>query len=396
MYDASLGLLPIMARSRQARQKQLNTLPKNAYWSRLGAMIFRRALQREFSYAAAAVFVALFAILITTVLIRLLGQAAGGSVPADAVAALIGFGALSELPVVLTLTLFIAVLLSLSRGYRDSEMVVWFASGVPLTAWISPVLRFAVPLVLVIAGVTLFLGPWAQLKNAEYRERLDSRDDTTRVAPGVFRESSGARRVFFVEVGAGEDGRVRNVFVSEENKGKLTVIAAAEGFMHNDDDGNRYVILEKGRRYDGTPGTPEYRVMTFERYQVQIESKQMAAAPAKTRTRPTLQLLQNPDDRNLAELAGRIGIPLAALLLALLAIPLSFVNPRAGRTNNLLLALFTYLIYSNAITVCQAWVSQGRLRFELALLLPHLAVLALVAFMFYRRLVVTPFWRSRS
>ena len=282
-------------------------------------MIFRRALQREFSYAAAAVFVALFAILITTVLIRLLGQAAGGSVPADAVVALIGFGALTELPIVLTLTLFVAVLLSLSRSYRDSEMVVWFASGVPLTAWISPVLRFGIPLVLVIAGVTLFLGAWAQRKNAEYRDQLDSRDDTTRVAPGVFRESSGARRVFFVEVGAGEDGRVRNVFVSEESEGKLTVIASAEGSMQNDDEGNRYVVLEKGRRYEGKPGTPEYRVMSFERYQLQIESRQVATPPSKTRTRPTLQLLQNPHARNLAELAGRTGIPLAALLLALLA-----------------------------------------------------------------------------
>lgn len=359
-------------------------------------MIFRRALQREFSYAAAAVFVALFAILITTVLIRLLGQAAGGSVPADAVVALIGFGALTELPIVLTLTLFVAVLLSLSRSYRDSEMVVWFASGVPLTAWIAPVLRFAIPLVLVIAGVTLFLGPWAQLKNAEYRDQLDSRDDTTRVAPGVFRESAGARRVFFVEVGAGEDGRVRNVFVSEESDGKLTVIAAAEGSIHNDDDGNRYVVLEKGRRYDGKPGTPEYRVMSFERYQVQIESRQVVTPPSKTRTRPTLQLLENPDARNLAELAGRIGIPLAALLLALLAIPLSFVNPRAGRTNNLLLALFTYLIYSNVISVSQAWVAQGRLRFDVALLLPHLLVVALIVAMFYLRLTIKPFWRSRA
>ncbi|NMG70467.1 LPS export ABC transporter permease LptF [Parazoarcus communis] len=360
-------------------------------------MIFRRALLREFTHAAAAVFVALFAVLITTVLIRLLGQAAGGRVPADAVLALIGFGALTELPIVLTLTVFIAVLLSLSRSYRDSEMVVWFASGVPLTAWIGPVLRFAVPLALVIAGVTLFLGPWAQLKNAEYRERLDSRDDTQRVAPGVFRESAGARRVFFVEVGAGEDGRVRNVFVSEQNEGKLTVIAAAEGFLQSDAQGNRYVVLEQGRRYDGEPGTPAYRVMSFERYQVQIEQPQSASALAsKTRTKPTLELLHNPDARNLGELVGRIGMPLAALLLALLAIPLSFVNPRAGRTNNLLIAVLTYLVYSNAITICQAWVAQERMPFVLALLLPHLVVIVAMGLMFYTRLAVSPFWRARA
>lgn len=359
-------------------------------------MIFRRALQREFTHTAAAVFVALFAILITTVLIRLLGQAAGGGVPSDAVLALIGFGALTELPIVLTLTVFVAVLLTLSRSYRDSEMVVWFAAGVPLTAWIGPVLRFALPLVLVIGGVTLFLGPWAHLKNAEYRERLETRDDTQRVAPGVFRESAGSRRVFFVEGGAGENGRVRNVFVSDEREGRLTVIASAEGYLSSDAEGNRFVVLEKGRRYDGKPGTPEYRVMSFERYSVQIEERQAMGQPPRTRTRPTAELLSAPDDRNLGELAGRVGMPLAALLLALLAIPLSFVNPRAGRTNNLLIAILTYLIYSNAITISQAWVSQGRLRFELAVLLPHLVVLGLMALMFYRRLAVSPFWRART
>lgn len=360
-------------------------------------MIFRRALQREFAQVAAAVFVALFAILISTVLIRLLGQAAGGRVPSDAVLALIGFGALSNVPVILTLALFIAVLMSLSRSYRDSEMVVWFAAGVPLTAWIGPVVRFAVPVMLVVAGGTLFLGPWADQKSAEYRERLDSRDDTQRVAPGVFRESSGSRRVFFVEVGAGQDGRVRNVFVSIENDdGSLTVIAAAEGFLQNDREGRRFVILEKGRRYDGQPGTPEYRVMEFGRYEVQIEEKQLSSQVIRTRGLPTAALLAAPSERNLGELAGRIGLPLAALLLALLAIPLSFVNPRAGRSNNLLVAILTYLIYSNAISLCQAWVGQGKMPFTLGLLLPHVVVLALLGLLFYKRLVLLPFWRART
>ena len=215
-------------------------------------MIFRRALQREFAQTAAAVFVALFAILISTVLIRLLGQAAGGRVPPDAVVALIGFGALAQLPTVLTLTLFIAILVSLSRSYRDSEMVVWFASGVPLTAWIRPVLMFALPVVLVAGGGSLYLTPWSQQKSAEYRERLENRDDTHRVAPGVFRESASAQRVFFVEVGAGEDGRVRNVFVSEQTRsGQLVVIASAvtiDSMMSGQSHGTRGEMRSKAQR----------------------------------------------------------------------------------------------------------------------------------------------------
>ena len=345
---------------------------------------------------AAGVFVALFAVLMTVVLIRLLGQAAGGRVPVDAVLALIGFNSLSELPIVLTLTMFLGVLLSLSRSYRDSEMVVWFASGLPLTAWIGPVLRFALPLTLVIAGVTLYLGPWANQKSYEYRGKLESRDDTQRVAPGVFRESSSAQRVFFVEVEAGEDGKVRNVFVSEEKDGKLSVVVAAKGSVETDGEGNRYVILEQGRRYDGSPGTPEYRVMIFDSYRLRIESGKQVAPSSRVRAKPTVELLRQPDAYSLGELSYRINTPLAALLLALLAIPLSFVNPRAGRANNLLLAILIYLIYNNAALVCKTWVSQEKLSLMFGLLLPHLVASTLLTLFFYRRLTVSPFWRHRA
>ncbi|MDR2881941.1 MAG: LPS export ABC transporter permease LptF [Azoarcus sp.] len=359
-------------------------------------MIFRRALHREFTQVAGAVFVTLFAVLITVVLIRLLGQAAGGRVPVDAVLALIGFGSLTDLSTVLTLTVFLGVLLALSRGYRDSEMMVWFASGLPLTAWIGPVLRFALPLILLIAGSTLFLGPWASQKSYEYRGKLEARDDTQRVSPGDFRESSGGRRVFFIEFEAGEDGKVRNVFVNEEKKdGGLSVVVASKGSTRVDEEGDRYVILEQGRRYEGKPGTPEYRVMVFDRYQVRIESNQKTVQSLRTRAKPTVELLQQSDNRSLGELSGRINTPLAALFLALLAIPLSFVNPRAGRGVNLLLAILIYLIYNNAILVCQSWVSQGKLPLALGLLLPHLLASALLVWYLYRRLVVAPFWRRR-
>jgi len=359
-------------------------------------MIFRRALQREFAQTAAAVFVALFAILISTVLIRLLGQAAGGRVPPDAVMALIGFGALAQLPTVLTLTLFIAVLVSLSRSYRDSEMVVWFAAGVPLTAWIRPVLLFALPIAVVAGAGSIYLSPWAQQKSGEYRERLENRDDTHRVAPGVFRESTSAQRVFFVEVGAGEDGRVRNVFVSEQARnGQLVVIASAEGYLRSDDESRRFVVLEKGRRYDGTPGTPEYRVMEFERCVPMVFKAMIDDLSPGQQTLALPALLKNPDNRNRGELMGRISTPVLAVMLALLAIPLSFVNPRAGRTNNLILAVLIYLIYSNAVSVCQSWIGQGRLRFDVGLWVPHVVMLLVLAVLFYRRISVFARWRRR-
>lgn len=351
-------------------------------------MIFQRAALREFTNTAVAVFVALFAIMLTTQLIRLLAQAAGGKLASEAVVALLGFGALNYLPVLLSLTLFIAVLMTLSRSYRDSEMIVWFSCGLPLTAWVRPVLMFAVPMVLMISVLSLFLAPWALSKSAEYRQKMENRDDVSRVSPGSFKESSAADRVFFVEEVAGDEGRVKNVFVSSVQHGRLGVMAAAQGHEQTMPNGDRFLVLENGRRYEGTPGQADYRVMQFERYAVRVETSE-AKGPAETpKSLPLWELVNNPTLPNLGELLWRLGIPLAALNLALLAIPLSFVNPRAGRTNNLILALLTYMIYSNLVSVSQAWVTQGRLGFELGVWLVHVAMFVLLLLLFSRRLMV--------
>ena len=162
-------------------------------------MIFRRALLREFGNLALAVFATLFAITLTTQLVRLLGQAAIGDVLSEGVVALLAFSALNYLPVLLSLTLFITVLMTLSRSYRESEMVIWFGSGLSLLAWIRPVLLFAAPLVALTAVLSLFLSPWAIGRAEEYRRQMNLQDDVSRVSPGVFREAGSADRVFFVE-----------------------------------------------------------------------------------------------------------------------------------------------------------------------------------------------------
>ncbi len=351
-------------------------------------MIFQRAALREFTYTAVAVFVALFAILLTTQLIRLLAQAAGGKLASEAVVALLGFGALSYLPVLLSLTLFVAVLLTLARSYRDSEMIVWFVSGLPLTAWIRPVLIFAIPLLALIAALSLFLSPWALGKSIEYRQKMDNRDDVARVAPGAFKESAAADRVFFVEEIAGEEGRVKNVFISSLQHGRLGIMAAAQGSQVSEANGDRFLVLENGRRYEGRPGQADFRVMQFERYAVRVETREAQGISETPKSLPVWELLQDPTPPKLGELVWRLGIPLAALNLALLAIPLSFVNPRAGRTNNLIFALLAYMTYSNLISISQAWVAQGRLSFEIGVWLVHAVMLVLLLALFSRRLVV--------
>lgn len=344
--------------------------------------IYERAARRELLNTATAVFFVLFAVMLSTQLIRLLSRAAGGKIAAESVAALLGFGSIGYMAILLSLTLFISILLTISRWYRDSEMVIWLSSGMPLTTWVRPVLGFAAPIVFMIAGLSIFLAPWAAERSELYRQRMDHRDDLSRLSPGTFNESSSTDRVFFVEAIEGTQELVKNVFVSSLQHGRLGVIATAKGRTELAPNGDRFLVLENGRRYEGEPGSPEYRIMEFDRYAFRIEAKDAVGRDVSPRGRPVWELVTDPTPAHLAELLWRIGLPLTALNLALLAIPLAFVNPRAGRGNNLIFALLSYMIYNNFLSVSQAWVAQGKMPFWLGASAVHLITLVLLLGLF--------------
>ena len=351
-------------------------------------MIFHRSLLREFANLAVAVFLTLFLIALTTRLIRLLGQAASGKLPSDAVIAFLGFFALNILPVLLSLTLFITVLLTLARMWRDSEMIIWFNSGLSLAAWARPVLLFAAPLVFLISLLTFVLSPWIVQMSEQFRSRIDSRDDISRVEPGAFGESRSKERVFFVESIAGDKSAVQNVFVNSSQNGRTGVMTSEKGLTEVAPNGDRFLTLLSGRRYDGAPGEPDFRVMEFARYMVRVEAKEGDEPVATHKSLSTPALIENPTHPNRGELLWRIGVPVSALILALLAIPLSYVNPRAGRSINLVFALLIYITYSNLLSVSQAQVAQGKLAFAAGWWPMHALMLVVAVLMFARHLVL--------
>lgn len=358
-------------------------------------MVFQRAVRREFAQSAAGVFVALFAILVAIQGIRLLGDAAAGKVASEAVAALLGFAALNYSAYLLSLTLFVAVLLSLSRSYRDSEMIVWFSSGMSLTAWVRPVMVFAAPLVLAIALLTLVLSPWAHQMSAEFKQKIAVRSDASQVAPGSFKEASSTDRVVFVETIGEDETYVQNIFISAVQHGRLGVTMASRGYQETAENGDRFMVLEQGRRYEVVPGTPEFRIMEFDKYALRVETREERGIARTVASESTLDLLRSDNRRAQAELLWRINVPVSAIVLALLAIPLSFVNPRAGRSANLLLALLVYMIYSNLLSMTQAWVAQGRISVVAGLLSVHLLMIVALPLLFARRILVFSFLRLR-
>jgi lipopolysaccharide export system permease protein len=358
-------------------------------------VIFRRSLVRELTLTALGLFLVLLGILFTNLVLRLLARAAGGALAADGIAALLGFNALFYLNILLTVALFLTVLLTLTRWYRDSEMIVWFTAGQSLTAWLKPILLFAAPFLIAILALSLFLSPWAERRKLEFERQLESRDEILLLSPGLFREFPRAKLVVFVESVNAVDGTIRNVFLQSTDPAKEETTVARIARLQEMENGDRFIILEDGRRYEGKPGSLDYRVIEFEKLGRRLEPAEARALPASRRAIPTERLLTSEGALESSELFWRISVPILALLLTLVAIPLAQVNPRMGRSFNLLAAAFLYMVYANGLNIVQSLIAQGKLDFWLGLVAPHALAVTLVVLLFRHRMAIAGAWKRR-
>ena len=318
-------------------------------------MIFKRSLSQELLQTAIGAFTVLFGIVIAQRITYYIGIAANGSIASNSINTLLGFSMLKFLPMLLSLTLFLAVLLTLTRQHRDSEMVIWFSSGQGLAAWIRPILTFSGPVIILIAFLSLFVTPWATNKSSDYKTQLQKQDELATITPGVFKESKQANRVYFVESFNQLGATVKNIFIQSVQHQKLGVIVAKQGHRETMENHDNFLIMEQGRRYEGKPETSEFSSTTFEKYAVRLEAKETKEPPAKViQAVPINVLLSVHNPTNNAEIQGRIATPISALILVLLAIPLSFVDPRSGRSSNVAMAVLIYIIYINMISIVSA------------------------------------------
>lgn len=348
-------------------------------------MLFRRSLLQELISSAAGAFLILVGIVIAQRAGYLIQLAAKGILPNDAITTMLGFNMIRFLPMLLSLSLFLAILLTLSRWYRDSEMVIWFSSGLSINSWVRPVLTFTIPVVALISFLSLFITPWATNKVEDYRTQLESRDDLAAISPGVFKESTHADRVFFVESFDELGNVVKNIFVQSIQHQKLGIIVSAQGNRLVEKNGDNFLIMQNGRRYQGARGTAEFSTTEFKTYAIRVEAAEARRDPPSTQSISSQELLQNKNNTNIAELQWRLSMPISALILALLAIPLSALDPRAGRSANFALALIIYILYNNLLSIIQAWIAQGKINGIIGLWPVHLLFAMLAIYMFYRR-----------
>ncbi len=409
MFDYSTEPAPVLCCQRHEAQAapRLRASPIPLKWvTAPPAMLLDTSLRREMARNFGGSFTVLFSVVLTIMLIRILGQASEGQANPQDLFLLIGLASLSYLQFILGLALFIAVLMTFSRMHRDSEIVIWAGAGVTPVHYFRTVLRFAAPVVLAIAALTLVAWPWANQQNAALRDRFEQRSDLSRVAPGQFRESSSGQRVFFIGKGAQTKGLAHDIFIRDQSGGQ-SVITLAQSATLQSLDGSRYLLLSNGHRYSHSPGEANYQVTGFAQMGIRLsalsnagnapsaaalpEAARLANTPSREISTPLLAMSSIP--AWLGELSWRIGVPLSTVLLVLMAVPLAATNPRAGRALQLIVAVLIYLVYINFLNAAQGWIDHGKLSLMAALLLVHGAA-ALVLLALALRKGLLP-WRRR-
>jgi lipopolysaccharide export system permease protein len=343
-------------------------------------MLFHSSIRQELARSFGATLVVLATVVMTMTLIRTLGQASRGSFNPSDVMLVMGYTVLAYMPTILTMSLFIAIFGTLSRMYRDSEMVIWFTSGKGLAALLGPLFRFAWPVLLVVMALALLVLPWSNQKIETMKDQYEKRGDIERVEPGQFQESAAGNRVFFIEKNANGKESGSNVFIATTESGKQAITSARRGIIkHLEQD--RFLILSSGQRLENVIGKTEFKISEFEEYGTKVGVDVLASTDfVPVNTRPTIELLRDLTLQNLAELSWRIGLFLAAINFVIIGTAVSSANPRVGRSANLVFSLFAFVLYNNLLNLGQNWIATGKFTFTGYLLALHGSALLLGSF----------------
>lgn len=341
-------------------------------------MLFQSTLRKELARSFGATLVVLLTIVMTMMLIRVLAQTTRGAINPSEVMIVMGYTVLGQLATILALSLFISIVSTISRMYRDSEMVIWFSGGIGLAGFVRPLARFAWPVLLVIGALALVVYPWTNQQTQDMKERYEKRGDLERVSPGQFQESAAGNRVFFIDKASPDEKTGKNIFIAASEGGKEAVTSSQKGHIESIND-SRFLMLQNGQRLESNTHDKRTKISHFEEYGTRIGASTVAdSAPPPTHSLSTRTLLKDPSNPNLGQLAWRIGLALAAINFIGLALAASTSNPRVGRSGNLMFAIFAFILYYNLLNLGQTWIALGKIQFANLLLGLHGSVFLLV------------------
>ena len=340
--------------------------------------ILDRYIFREIAVTWLGVTMILLMILLTNQFARVLGDVAKGKLPRDAAFEVMGLSAAQYLTVLVPIGLFLAVMLALGRLYRDSEMPAMLACRIGPSGIYRPLVWLLVPLSLGVAWLSMVGSPKAMttidLISAEARREADLGS----IEPGRFTVFGPDEAVVYGER-VTEDGAMHNVFLQRMvgDKTVQVVVAKRGEQVESGDPDTRMLVLHEGRRYEGIPGTSRFRVVEFLEHGIPYRLPSLTRGEPEPRSMPLTDLFGSNDLEYIAERQWRFSVPVATILLALLAVPLARSRPREGRYGRITVGLLVFIIYFNLLSAARAWTEEGMVDPRIGIWWVHACILLL-------------------
>lgn len=321
-------------------------------------------------------------ILLSNQFARVLGDAAAGKLPRDAVLQIIGLTSIGYLTILVPVGLFLAVMLALGRLYIDSEMTAIHAGGLgPLQVY-KPIALVSLVLSVILAWLSLYVSPWAAGQAQVIAETSKQAAGLGALEPGRFRADNGV--VFYAD-GLDADGNLTNIFLQRRRASHIELAVAQTGQILKKSN-ETTIVLRNGRRYEGEPGTLGFRIVQFAEHGIPVMTAGSSASSPDRESLSSWQLLQSDSLADKAELHWRLSAPISAMLLSLLAVPLARTRPRQGRYGKLGIGIAIYLVYANLLGATQVWIQQGTLPPAIGMWPVHGLMAMATAVLFWREM----------
>jgi len=349
--------------------------------------ILDRYLFKEMLVTWLAVLSVLLVIMVGNVLARSLSRVSDGAIAGELLLVFVGVKSIGLLVTLIPLALYLGVLLAHGRFYRDNEMAVMQACGFGWLDLLRPTIVIGLVAVVLIAILTVFAAPWAARYEQTLRQQMRERSAVSLLTPGRFIESGDGELVFFVRESVPGDDSFAGVFLHRRQEGEPPRVDTAERARYRRDaqTGDEYIVLEDGQTSIGRPGDAGWTTTDFARQGVLRPYEDAEAPRLRTKARPLSQLIGSEALEDRAELQWRMSLPLGALLLAMLAVPLSYTSPREGRFGKIGLAILVYIPFANLLSLARKWIASGAMPAWIGLWPVHLAMLALIGILLARR-----------
>ena len=321
-------------------------------------MIIFRYLFKEVLLNILAVSTVLLVILMSGRFVKYLAKAAAGEWSPELVLQVMMLRMPGFLELIFPLGLFLGILLGFGRLYLESEMAVLYASGVSQRRLIGYAMGPAVLVATIVAAFSLYITPAGSQQMAVLLDQAASRSQAETATPGRFQHMPGGAVSYAQAIG--DDGELERVFIARPEKdGRLMVVLADAGQRLMQRDGGTFLVLDNGSRYQGIPGQADYTETRYEQYGVRVRDADPVLQTTDIETLPTAVLMGRDDPEALAQLHWRFTIPVLALVVTLIAVPMSRVNPRQGRYARLVPSILIYLAYITLLSAARSSIEDG-------------------------------------